>query len=239
MDGPFETKPISQLISHFLLSSPIENHYSMTDGIVRRDRNIPLDDALKLAQQHPIWANRGKAIQSYAILEQSLSRALADLGDMARETAATIFYKITNTDSRRNILEKLLHKKYGTRFNAFWNAYLKELRYIDLKRNAIVHWLSVMYVALNTDNVMIIGIELIPPSYTGGEPSEHITSDDLTAFAQKCDVFGRLCGMFVSATSDKLMPDEIRSSWLEICQQPLVYPLPVGHPLLTAKGACS
>jgi hypothetical protein len=98
------------LISTFLINSPDSDHYSMTDGIVRADKNIPLDDALKLAEQHPIWANRGKAIQSYAILEQALSGALAELGGMTRTTAVTIFYKITNTGSRSGILEKLLQK---------------------------------------------------------------------------------------------------------------------------------
>jgi hypothetical protein len=219
------------LISTFLINSPNKDRYSMTDGIVRADKNIPLEDALKLAEQHPIWASRGKAIQSYAILEQALSSALAELGGMTRETAVTIFYKITNTGSRSGILEKLLHKKHGTRFNLFWNAYFKELRKIDLRRNAIVHWLSVMYAAMDTDNMMIIGVELIPPSNAGGEPEDRITSDDLMAFAAQCDAFARLCNMFVGATSDRDMPEAIKQPWLEIFQQPLIYPLPTGHPV--------
>jgi hypothetical protein len=52
---------------------------------------MPLDAALKLAENDPIWTNRGQAIQSYAILEQSLCHALAQLGDMKEDVALSIF----------------------------------------------------------------------------------------------------------------------------------------------------
>jgi hypothetical protein len=61
-----------QLISTFLFGSTDPKHYSMTDGIVREDKKTNLGDAIKLAENDPIWALRGKAIQSYAILEQAL-----------------------------------------------------------------------------------------------------------------------------------------------------------------------
>lgn len=220
------------LISTFRIGIAKPELYSLTDGIVRSNKIVDLGDALKLAEQDSIWANRGKAIQSYAMLEQALSNLLADLGGMTYETATTIFYKITNTGSRTGIIEKLLHAKYGSRFNLFWNAYLRELRRIDLKRNAIVHWLSVMYAAINTHNMMIVGISLIPPGQAASELDNRITSDDLIAFAEKCDVFARLCTMFWGATTDPQCPEDVKQTWLGIFQQPLVYPLPADHPLL-------
>jgi hypothetical protein len=232
VDRPEVQQPALTLISTFLLNSPNSENYSITDGIVRPDRNIPLDDALKLTDLEPIWANRGKAIQCYAILEQSLSHLLANLGGMDLETAGTIFYKITNTGSRTSILERLLRKRHGSKFNVFWNVYFKELRQIDLRRNQIVHWLSAMSTAMSDHNVILVGISLIPPGYREGGPPEHLRSKDLMEFATKCDVFGRLCNMFVAATSDAETMGDAAKTWLDIFQQPLVYPLQAGHPLL-------
>jgi hypothetical protein len=110
---PSDPVPASALISTFLVGSEDSKLYSITDGIVRLDKNIPLDDALKLGEQDPIWVNRGKAIQSYAMLEQSLCLLLAGLAAVDLETAGTIFYKITNTGSRSGILERLLQKNTG------------------------------------------------------------------------------------------------------------------------------
>jgi hypothetical protein len=219
------------LISTFLINSPNPEHYSLTDRVVRPDRNIPLEEAIKLAEQDPIWASRGKAIQSYAMLEQSLSLLLADLGNMSPDAASIIFYRISNTDSRSKILEKLLRKKHGNQFNLFWNAYFTELRQINIKRNEIVHWLCAMNVKINTQNMMIIGITLIHPSSLGNkEPPNQITSNHLLDFAAKCDVFARLCAMFCGVTSGRFAGDAAKP-WLDIFQQRLVYPLPADHPL--------
>jgi hypothetical protein len=228
---PPQSVTMPNLISTFLIGSPNPAYYSLTDGIVRPDKRIDLGDALKLAEQDPIWANRGKAIQSYAMLEQSLSFLLADLGGMSRETAWTIFYRISNTDSRSKILQKLLRKKHESLFNLFWNAYFTQLKQINIKRNEIVHWLCAMNAAINTRDMMIVGITLIHPSSLGDKaPHTQITSNELIDFATKCDVFARLCTMFVGVTSNQLTEDEAKP-WLDIFQQPLVYPLPADHPL--------
>lgn len=226
--------PVTTVISTFLLNSPDPKLYSLTDHVVRSDRNIPLDDALKLAEHDPIWINRGKAIQAYAILEQSLSRLLGDLAGTDQETTATIFYRIVNTGSRSAILERLLHKKHGTTFNLFWNQYFKDLRQIDLRRNAIVHWLTAMNAALNTQDTMIVGLNLIPPSSLGrSSPKEYVTSSDLIDFACKCSVYGRLSNMFCSVTSttERGLDEDAKKTWFDIFQRPLVYPLPEDHPL--------
>ncbi len=222
------------LISTFLLRSPNPAHYSLTDGIVRPTKNIDLGDAIKLGEQDPLWANRGKAIQGYAMLEQSLCFLLAALSGMERNIAEIVFYKITNADARNKILEKLIHEKHGRKYNLFWNEYFRQLHTIDVKRNEIVHWLSAMNVALNTQDVMIVGMTLIHPASLGQKkpPPNQITSSDLIDFATKCEIFSRLSTMFVGATYDPQMPDAIKRTWLEIFQQLLIYPLPASHPLL-------
>jgi hypothetical protein len=231
--GPQMPNSMPNLISTIIFGSSNSALYSLTDGIVR-DPTLPLPiaDATELAQQDPIWPNRGKAIQSYAMLEQVLSQLLADLGNMSNETALTIFYRISNADSRSKILEKLLRKKHGNRFNLFWNPYFAELRQINKKRNEIVHWLCAMTLASNAQNMMIVGVTLIHPSSLSDNkpPQNYITSNHLVDFATKCDVFARLCTMFNGVSSGRLTGDEAKP-WLDIFQQTLVYPLPAGHPL--------
>ena len=151
---------------------------------------------------------------------------------LKRENATTIFYKITNTGSRSKILERLLRRKFGTTYNLFWNSYFKELTRIDLRRSEIVHWLSAMNVALNTDNMMIMGVTLIAPDSLGSKSEpQQITSKDLVAFAAKCDAFSRLCNMFLGVVANHITGDAAKP-WLDIFQRPLVYPLPADHPLL-------
>jgi hypothetical protein len=209
----------------------------MTDGVVRADKKILLDEALKIAPQDPIWASRGRAIQSYAILEQALCSLLSELGGMTSVIATIVFYKITNSDARNKILENLLHVKHGKKYNLFWNAYFQELRRIDIKRNEIVHWLSAMNAAINTQDMMIVGITLVHPASLNrkGAPPTQLTSSDLIAFATKCDVFARLSNMFRAVSSGEVNGDEAKP-WLDIFQQPLVYPLRADHLLLTQSA---
>jgi hypothetical protein len=89
-----------------------------------------------------------------------------------------------------------------------------------------------MNVGLNEQNIMMVGITLIPPASLGDKaPSDQLTSNDLIAFSEKCQIFARLCTMFCMATSDSRVDEDTKKTWLEIFQQPLVYPLPADHPL--------
>lgn len=221
-------------VSTFLMQSPDVNRYSMTDAICRPIRNVPLDDVIEWSRYDPLWKHRGQAIQAYAELESSLCFLLKMLGEMSWETAETLFYKITSTGARNAILDKLLHKKAGTKFNAFWNPYLKELRPIDLKRNEIVHWLAVANVFMNDTNQLTVGVTLVPPGSVkskNGPTGPHITSQELMAFATKCDEFARLA----SGLAMRFDPETTEAEgepWLDIYQLPLVYPLPAGHPII-------
>lgn len=218
-------------ISVFLLNGNDPEVYSMTDGIVREDRNIPLDAAIAMADSAPFWNDRGKAIEAYAQLEQSLCSLFAFCCGITRELAAIIFFKITNSQARNSIIERVVRQKYEDKYNLFLNSYLKQLREIDIKRNEIVHWIAAAYVALNVDNCVIVGVGLVPPSYWAHKAdTPRILPSDLAAFSDKCGVFARLCTMFHGFLSEPpgLVLD---AAWQDIFQQPLVYPLPEGHPL--------
>ena len=53
---------------------------------------------------------------------------------------------------------------------------------------------------------------------------------DLTTFRAHCDIVSRSLVMFVAFLKGEL-PVEVRDTWREIFQQPLVYQLPPDHPL--------
>ena len=72
--------------------------------------NIDLDEVSQIASADPVWAVRGQAIQAYAGLEQSLCNLFAQVADLRRDIAATIFFKITNQQARNSITERLIQK---------------------------------------------------------------------------------------------------------------------------------
>lgn len=213
----------------FLLNSPDPDVYSMSDGIVREDGKLPLDAVIALAEEAPFWSFRGKAIESYAQLEQALCSLFAICTETKREIASIIFFKVTNSQARNAIIEKVVHQTFGSEYNPFLNSYLKELRNIDIKRNEIVHWSTAAYCTLDAKKRVVAGLGLIPPSYWANRPADQrILPKDLVEFDQKCSVFARLCIMFHSI----LKPPEdvpLDTAWHDIFQQPLVYPLPEGH----------
>lgn len=217
-------------VSTFLIGATEPRLYCMTDGVSRETNNIPLQDVIDWAPYDPFWAARGKAIQGYAQLESSLCHLLVALTGMSWAAAVTVFYKITNTNARNTILEKLLHQKCNTKFNLFWNPFAHELRQIDLKRNEIVHWLAAANVLLNSKKQILVGVTLIPPaSVTSGNSPIHITTSDLRAFANKCDEFSRLAAGLAMRIRPPEGTDE-GEPWFDIFQLPFVYPLPEGHP---------
>lgn len=202
-----------------------------TDGVQREQRNVPLEEIIVWAERDPIWAQRGKAIQGYAQLENALATVLATLGVMPRETALTIFYKIVSTGSRNAILEKLLHKKHGAEFSPFWNEYLKSLRTIDIKRNEIVHWLAAANMGIDEQNIIHAGVTLFQPAAMDNlGAAQMLMTQDLIDFEKKCGEFSRLASMFSMATNPPAGIDQtVTQPWLDIFRQPFVYPLPANH----------
>ena len=158
---------VPRLISHtFIGGNWDSSYYNTTDPCGPRPGGLDNSILEQLAEIDPIWAERGKAIQSYALLEQSLCDLFGFLSDTKDEIAATIFYKITSTGSRNAILDKLLRRKFGNKYNLFWNIYLKSLRPIDTRRNEIVHWLSAAITGLDRDSIIHCGVVLVPAKYS-------------------------------------------------------------------------
>jgi hypothetical protein len=84
--------------------------------------NIDMTEVIKIAELDEFWSVRGKAIQSYANLEQALLTLFASLSGLKHDAAAIIMFKITSVDARSSILEKLFRRRFGSKFNLFRNS---------------------------------------------------------------------------------------------------------------------
>jgi hypothetical protein len=221
---------VRTLISHFFPNHPDASLYTVTDDTVRHDPpRLDQQFVRQLAEMDPIWAERGKAIQSYAQLEQSLCFLMETLGDMPKGVAPIIFYKITSAKARAAIIDKMLARKYGHKYNLFWNAYLKSLHPIDTKRNEIVHWLSASVGKLNEDGKICAGVVLVPPNFHAYKlDSPRLRISELQQFSEKCEIYWRLCNTFCIVNHPDFS-EEKADAWLHIFQQPFLYPLPEDH----------
>jgi len=80
---------------------------------------------------------RSLAIQDYATLEQSMCGLFAHLSGTPNHVAATVFFRLTNSQSRLAILDQLMRLKYGAEYRPFFNSLTKMLRPMDGTRNEI------------------------------------------------------------------------------------------------------
>ena len=160
-----------------------------------QSEGIELD--LSSAPEDRFWAIRGNAIQAYAILEQSLCMLFANLAGMENAIAGIIFFRITSTQVRNTIIEKLFSRKFGSEFNLFRNSLIVQIRPIDINRNEVVHWNVASNVLIEDDNKVTVTLSLIPPNFW--DRSDHSPSkstEDLLAFIHKCDFYSRLINSF-------------------------------------------
>lgn len=192
---------------------------------------IDVDDLRAKAETDPAWAIRGRAIQAYASLEQALFALFVQLTNMQPDIAGVIFFKITSSQARNAIIDKLQRKIHGGKYALFWNSYILQLRQIDTKRNELVHWNAVNNVHIDSELNYVHSVYLAPPNSWGlNKDSPVITAEDMIEFIEKCRIYSRLCSEFVNLIYDKIPPD-ILLAWRDTFQQPVVYPLPDNHPL--------
>lgn len=149
---------------------------------------IYLQQVFEKASVDEFWAVRGKAIQAYANIEQSLCQVFASLSGTPLDVAGIIFFKIVNAGTLYGILEKLQRKKHGATYSLFWNSFLKTMRHdISEMRNQIVHWNAVNVIGdtgytglvLRQPNLWDLGPNSPPPITTAG----------MQEFIVKCDFF--------------------------------------------------
>jgi hypothetical protein len=145
--------------------------------------------------------------------------------------AGLVFFKVTNSRARTNLLDALIRKRFASKYNLFWNSFLKQLNGIDNKRNEIVHWVTATNIGdLDSAGKPMVELTLVPPTFLQSvEHLAQIRKKDLVEFITLCDVYSRLCNMFCLALTGKI-GEEPSKAWLAVFEQPFIYPFPSGHP---------
>jgi hypothetical protein len=184
-----------------------------------------------------MWETRAKAIQSYANLEQALCRLFAMLAGTQLNVAGIIFFKITSSQARLDIIEKLWKLRFYHDYNLFRNSLIKGLKPIDTKRNEIVHWNMVGRQKLDINGGLSeTDLTLRPPTFWTHHPGNiELNESDLYEFYKKCRFYTRIISIFdgiIRNSVTNMTSGEI-DSWREIFQQELIYPPPEGTPLRT------
>ncbi|MGY8683081.1 hypothetical protein Q2941_35705 [Bradyrhizobium sp. UFLA05-153] len=204
--------------------------------------NIDMNKVIPIAEGHEIWAARGKAIQAYANLEQSFATLFAGLSDTSIRTAAIVLFRITNSDARNKILEKLFRQKFQEELKEFRKSLFSQLRPIDIERNEIVHWNAACHMGLDEDGQETANVFLMPPASLTAVASDTPTKDihAIKAFSAKCRFYSSLINMFCSVecrTFEQALPDEVTRPWRDIFAREIVYPPPMEHPLFPQQNA--
>jgi hypothetical protein len=189
----------------------------MTKLTARQRKVVSAERKLQLA--------RAEAIQSYADLEQALCALFSYVSDTNPQVAGTIYFKITNSRARSDILAKLLRMKHKDTYNLFFNSLNKMIGEIDGKRNSVIHW-----------HMLGIGdsgrrgqprfreMVLLPPNFwtiDENTPSYNISS--LNQFKTQCDYLAWATNSFVNKLNRR---EVLGVASPDIFQQPLNYPPP-------------
>jgi hypothetical protein len=196
--------------------------------------SISIDEVILESSKDPLWAIRGKAIQSYASLEMSLCGLFQSLTDLKADVATIIFFSVFKTGSVHEMLDKLIKHRHGATYTTFWNSLKKQLGALSNTRNEIVHWTVVN----NIDGTGFAGLTLHPQGFWIKPPAPSKSILELVQFMEACDFLGRLCNMFsIFINPRQLMNPQMalefqnKPPWPEVFQNPVEFPPPVGHPL--------
>jgi len=175
---------------------------------------------------------RAKAIQSYADVEQVLCELFCYLSDTNPAVAGTIYFKITTSRTRLDILDRLMRLKHKSTYNLFVNSVIKMAGVIEKNRNAIIHW-----------NMLGVGGEgtkghpefremaLFPPNFwTIDENTPSYTINHLNDFKAQCDFLRMAVRYFVDMLNNREILGRAPID-AAIFQQALEYPPPATHPL--------
>jgi len=181
---------------------------------------------------------RGRAIESYALYEQSLANLYASLMGVSQDYAGVTFFRINNARARLAIIGRLIRKRHGDQYNIFWNSLEKQLRAIDQRRNQIVHWTSIEEMGADEHGTPTRTSTLGPPNVWDqlDNPNRtRIVIRDLYDFIVEADFISRLLNMFFMVCSGQLAQikdaGEVLAQWSPMFKQPVVYPPQEGHPL--------
>jgi hypothetical protein len=177
---------------------------------------------------------RADAIESYSILESALSRLFADVLETKPSLAGIVFFRTANARARNSIIDALIKRKHGPKFNPYWNFLLKFISRLDSRRNEIVHWRQTMKVNFGrTRQITSISLSLVPPNLWDRKPSKNrLTEHDLSDFSLRCDFAAAAIWTFIHYSimrgrGSRARRDALRNA-LEL---QLTYPPTENHPI--------
>jgi hypothetical protein len=173
-------------------------------------------------QELVFHALRGRAIQEFAALEQSMLRVLAALtGQQVRE-AAVVFFNIRNSNTLLNTFDGLMERRFGDRYLEIWKPLVKLIRHLTNERNCIVHY----NVFLNISPEKEWTLRPADFYHVGKEPPRILRKSDIVSFVGKCNFANSICGFFSMA----IAPNAVETwgqaqvdAWLDICRRVATY----------------
>lgn len=177
---------------------------------------------------------RADAIESYSGLEIALCRLFAHVLGTKVELAGIVFFRITSARARNSTADALIKRKYGAKFNLFWNSIFKMIGQLDNKRNEIVHWRTNIQPNFNrAGRLTSVTAKLRPPNlWDRRRHKPSLDERDLNDFALKCEFVDAAIWSFVQfAVSGRRGGRKQRAAWRGIFQRPLTYPPPHNHPI--------
>ena len=192
-----------------------------------------------------IW--RARAIEAYAQVEQSLNMLFAQLMETPIDSAAIVFFRITNKQSRNAIISELLTRRHEKQYEVYWHGtpgtankrgLMTLVRQLDSRRNEIVHWHTGQQISVD-DEKAVGKIFLRKPNFwTYKSDRSEISAADLQEFHAKAGFVAKAINIFTMNAHNLLRGDSpAKPTWREICQQPCIYPPPDNHPLALKPGA--
>jgi hypothetical protein len=184
---------------------------------------------------------RALSIEAYARIESSFTVLLATLLDTKHDIASIIFFEIVNTRARNKIIQSLITRVHGERFNTYWNGQKGQpdkpnkpglfslIQQIDEERNQIVHW----HPTGNSSSTGEKWEDLRPAYYWARKPNVGpINTSALNRFIQKANFVYRSVDAFWRFIKKPMFFSEVeRDAWSHIFEQPVLYPPPSEHPL--------
>jgi hypothetical protein len=183
-------------------------------------------DRRQIAQDQLV-ALRGRAIQEYGIVEQSLCQLFSHLSGTGPNVAGVIFFNVRDAHSIHRILRRPLEKRYGRQYAVFWMSLAALIRQCSEVRNKIAHW----GVRVDVGDGGFQRFSLIPPNFGDLDSSiAPLTTEDIDDFIDRCAFASRLCNIFITFLEGNA-PEEMKATWLAVFSSEAEYPPPVGHPL--------
>ena len=172
---------------------------------------------------------RARAIQAYASVEQSICGLFCKLLGIQDKLGAIVFFKITASRFRNEIIEKLLRETNRNELLPFWNSLVtKLLGPVDVDRNMIVHWATSTTIESGDAQGIVREMKLIAPNFWSFDYNNAWNTIDLQDFTRRAKQVELIVNML---TSHEFLGHLKHLPLHDIFRQPLTYPLPVGHPL--------